>query len=255
MERNSPTAIIVDDEAALIEHLARLLQQCWPELRIIDTAQNGREALAKIGAQVPDVVFLDIKMPGPSGIDVARQLASSVNVVFVTAFDEFAISAFDEAAIDYLLKPVEPQRLRRTVERLQQRLKKNDSARAIDLQRLLSRIDSSASQETWLRWLRVGHGEEVELIAADDVVYLRSDHKYTSVFTAHAEHVLRAPLVELETQLDPEKFWRIHRGTIVAVREIKSARRDVRSRYTLSLRSRPETLRSSAAYKHLFSQM
>jgi len=194
-----PTAIIVDDEAAVLSHLQKMLAACWPELRVIDTAQNGREAIAKIGAQAPDIVFLDIKMPGMTGLDVARELSKQVHLVFVTAFDEFAIDAFEHAATDYLLKPVEQIRLTETVARLKD--------------------------------------------------------KYTGVFTAHKEYVVRAPLAELEQQLDPAQFWRIHRGIIVAVKEIKSAKKDMRGRYTLSLRSRPEPVRSSAAYKHLFAQM
>lgn len=253
---SAPTAILVDDEAVVLGHLQRQLADCWPELRVLDTAQNGREALAKIGEQAPDIVFLDIKMPGMTGLDVASQLGGHLQLVFVTAYDEFAVQAFERAAVDYLLKPVDPLRLQRTVERLQAGYQQRTTAPADALTELLEQLGhSKPSSQEWLSWLRVGHGDEVELIATDDVVYLRSDHKYTSVYTAHAEHVLRAPLAELERQLDPAKFWRIHRGVIVAVQEIKSAKRDLRGRYTLSLRSRPETIRSSAAYKHLFTQM
>jgi len=253
---NTPTAIVVDDEATLIDALQRQLADCWPELRILDTAQNGREALAKIGEHAPDIVFLDIKMPGMTGLDVARALGDQTQVVFVTAFDDYAVEAFEQSAVDYLLKPVDSSRLQRTCERLQSALQSGKATASKDkLERLLTKLDSPAAADAYLQWLRVGLGDEIELIATDDVVYLRSDHKYTSVFTAQAEHVLRAPLSELETQLDPNKFWRIHRGTIVAVSEIKNARRDLRGRYTLTLRSRPDTLRSSAAYKHLFAQM
>ena len=256
------TAILVDDEAAVLAHFQRMLTECWPELRILSTAQNGREALAKIGTLVPDIVFLDIKMPGMTGLDVALKLNSNVLLVFVTAFDDFAVQAFEQAAVDYLLKPVIPERLAETVSRLKAKLRRDhqESAGATpdreSLNALLGQLGEAANlQNNWLQWLRVGQGDEVELIAADDVVYLRSDHKYTSVFTAHKEHVLRTPLAELEKQLDPEIFWRIHRGTIVAVKEIKTARRDLRGRYTLSLRSRTESIRSSAAYRHLFAQM
>ena len=250
------TAILVDDEEAVLAHLQRMLAECWPQLRVLDTAQNGREALAKIGEQVPDIVFLDIKMPGMTGLDVASKLNPGVHIVFVTAFDEFAVQAFEQAATDYLLKPVVPERLSETVARLQNQLSSPKRTDAEALAGLLKQLGHGAgSTPEWLQWLRVGHGDEVELIAADDVVYLQSDHKYTSVFTAHGEHVLRAPLAELEQQLDPAKFWRIHRGIIVAVKEIKSAKRDLRGRYTLNLRSREEAIRSSAAYKHLFAQM
>lgn len=256
MKNPQPTAILVDDEANLLTYLHSQLAICWPELEVLDTAQNGREALAKIGEQVPDIVFLDIKMPGMTGLDVAGQLSPQTHVVFVTAFDEYALQAFDRAAVDYLLKPVDIERLSVTVERLKQRLANGQRPEAAALQAILAQLNPNAEpQQEYLQWLRVGSGDEVTLIAAEEVVYLRSDHKYTSVFTATAEHVLRAPLAELEQQLDPSQFWRIHRGMMVAAKEIKSARRDLRGRYTLVLRSREESLRSSAAYKHLFAQM
>lgn len=251
-----PTAILVDDEENALSHLQRMLGECWPQLRILDTAQNGREALAKISAQAPDIVFLDIKMPGMSGLQIAKALADSVHLVFVTAFDEFAVQAFEQAATDYLLKPVASERLVETVSRLQQKLDQSTATDSADLKNLLATLEETgATTRNWLQWLRVGHGDQVELVATNDVVYLQSDHKYTSVFTAHHEHVLRVSLAELEKQLNPREFWRIHRGIIVAVKEIKSARRDLRGRYTLNLRSRQETIRSSAAYKHLFAQM
>jgi len=251
-----PTAILVDDEAALLAYLATQLETCWPELEILDTAQNGREALGKIGEQVPDVVFLDIKMPGMTGLDVASKLSPETQLIFVTAFDEYAVQAFEQAAVDYLLKPVDTDRLALAVERVKARLQSGERPETSALQAILAQLNpDSEPQQEYLQWLRVGAGDEVTLIATDEVVYLRSDHKYTSVFTASAEHVLRAPLTELERQLDPNRFWRIHRGTMVAVKEIKAARRDLRGRYTITLRSRGDTLRSSAAYKHLFAQM
>lgn len=254
--RAEPTAILVDDEENALSHLKRMLSECWPELRVLDTAQNGREALAKIGAQAPDIVFLDIKMPGTSGLQIAEAISDSVHLVFVTAFDEFAVQAFEQAATDYLLKPVAPERLLETVSRLQQKLNQSTATDSANLKNLLATLEETgAATQSWLQWLRVGHGDEVELVATSDVVYLQSDHKYTSVFTAHDEHVLRVSMTELEKQLNPGEFWRIHRGIIVAVKEIKSARRDFRGRYTLSLRSRQETICSSAAYKHLFAQM
>ena len=252
----APTAILVDDEATLLAYLQQQLETCWPELRVLDTAQNGREALAKISDQVPDIVFLDIKMPGLSGLDVARQLSADTRIVFVTAFDNYAVDAFENAAVDYLLKPVSDERLSQTVERLKQRLQATHSPPTEDLQALLQQLArTERNEERYLEWLKVGAGDEVQLIACSDVVYLRSDHKYTMVITADAEHVIRTSLSELEKQLDPSRFWRVHRGIIVAVNEIARAKRDLRGRYSLTLRSRDETLRSSAAYKHLFAQM
>ena len=250
------TAILVDDEAALLNHLERQLAVAWPELRVVDTAQNGREALSKIRDQVPDVVFLDIKMPGLSGLDVAKQLSADAVVVFVTAYDNFAVEAFEAAAADYLLKPIDPKRLEQTVARVQQQLDREPATDTDNLHALLQQLANSTDvNPRYLEWLKAGHGDEVALIASSDVVYLQSNHKYTSVYTADAEHVIRTSLAELEQQLNPKQFWRIHRGIIVAVNEIASARRDLRGRYTLKLRSRPETVRSSVAYKHLFAQM
>ena len=172
---SQPTAIIVDDEAAVLSHLQQMLADCWPELRVIDTAQNGREALAKIGEQVPDIVFLDIKMPGMTGLDVARKLSKQVHMVFVTAFDEYAVDAFEQAATDYLLKPVAQTRLTETVNRLKNKLEQNLSAEPARFSALLEKLGQSApATQEWLQWLRVGHGDEVELIATNDVVYLLS---------------------------------------------------------------------------------
>jgi DNA-binding LytR/AlgR family response regulator len=182
--------------------------------------------------------------------------------VFVTAYDEYAVAAFDNAAADYLLKPVEPARLDQTVARVQERLQAN--ATPTNLRELLAQLaQKQIRQETgYLQWLRVGVGSgaetqqgEVQLVGCDEIVYLRSAHKYTSVFTATDEYLLRTPLSELEQRLDPAKFWRIHRGIIVSANQIMAARRDLRGRYTLTLRSRSETIRASSAYKHLFSQM
>ena len=241
-------AIVVDDEVHSARYLIDKLKQVWPELSIAGTAVNGRQALALVRDVEPDIVFLDIHMPGLSGLEVAKRLPNHSQVVFVTAFDQHAVQAFEQNAADYLLKPVTIERLAQTVERLQRN--------AVDEQNLELLMKQVARQENpFLQWLKVGSGEQTELISTQDVVYLQADQKYTSVFTADGEYLMRTPIKELAEALDPEKFWQVHRGIIVQVDQIAAAKRDLRGRYVLSLKSRGEKLRSSQAYGHLFKQM
>lgn len=244
-----PTALLVDDEPNLRRHLAEQLSRVWPQLEIAATAGNGREALALAAELDPDVVFLDIRMPGQSGLEVAAALPTDMRVVFVTAYDDYAVQAFETAAVDYLLKPVSEARLAATVERL-----RADPPASDTVSRLLEQLREHAAPRH-LQWIRAGYGDAVTLLPVSSVVYFQAAHKYTSVRTASAEHVIRTPIAELERQLDPERFWRIHRGTIVATEHIAEARRDLRGRFHLSLRSRPETLRVSQRYAHRFRQM
>jgi DNA-binding LytR/AlgR family response regulator len=243
-------AIIADDEAHLAEHLKRLLAVVWPELEIAGTAHTGIDALALVARIAPDVAFLDIRMPGLTGLEVARSVPPATRVVFVTAYDEYAIDAFAAAAIDYLQKPVSEDRLRRCVERLQA----HPPARAEELARLLDRLAARAPPPS-LQWLRVGHGDTTRLVAVDDVLYFQSQSKYTTVVTGDREQVVRMTIKELEDQLDPDRFWRVHRGIIVNVRAIEEARRDFRGRYVLKIRGRNEPLRTSEGYGHLFRHM
>lgn len=253
-----PTAILADDETHLLDHLERQLASLWPTLKIIGRAKNGTEVLALIETHPPDVAFLDIRMPGLNGLQVAQQLPTDVHVVFVTAYDQYAIAAFEQAAVDYLLKPVSAPRLGKTVKKLRATLDSqlgNHQERA-NLERLIQQITASKpGHSDYLQWLRVGKQDTTELVAVADVVFLRSDNKYTSIFTATTEHLLRTSLKELEMQLDPTTFWRVHRSLIVNVNDIKSATRDLRGRFRLSLKRRSETLRTSQAYGHLFKQM
>lgn len=244
-----PTALLVDDEPNLRRHLADKLARLWPELTIAGNAGNGREALALAAELAPDVVFLDIRMPGQSGLEVAAALPAGTRVVFVTAYDDHAVDAFEAAAVDYLLKPVSDERLAATVDRL--RAGEPDGER---VSRLLRDLLEQAPAR-YLQWLRIGRGDAVDLVPVSAVVYFKSDHKYTTVCTAREEHVIRTPLAELERTLDPERFWRIHRSTIVAADQILEARRDLRGRWLLKLRNRPETLRVSQRYAHRFRQM
>lgn len=244
------SALLVDDEPNLSAWLERQLAATWPELRVLGSAVNGRQALAMADDLSPDIVFLDIQMPGMSGLDVARALDPEIRVVFVTAYDEYAVPAFETAAVDYLLKPVDESRLRLTVKRLQEATGRPDPA---TLSAVLKRLDTVG--EHHLRWLRAQQGDATRLVPVEAVVYFQADGKYTSVVTASEEHLIRTSIKDLEAELDPAVFWRVHRGLIVRVSEILEATRDMRGRYTLSLRSRPETLRTSQKYGHLFRGM
>lgn len=244
------TALLVDDEPNLLAYLERKLAIAWPELNIIGQAANGRQALSMSEELAPDIVFLDIKMPGLTGLQVAAALDPEVRVVFVTAFDEYAVPAFEAAAVDYLLKPVDDERLALTVARL--KAATTDPNREA-LNRVLAQLGGSESNQ--LKWLRSQQDGSTHLIPVDSVIYFQADGKYTSVVTATEEHLIRTPIKELEAGLDPAVFWRVHRSTIVRVDEILEASRDLRGRYTLSLRSRPEQLRTSQKYGHLFKGM
>jgi len=244
-----PTALLVDDEPNLRRHLADQLQRVWPELEVVGTAGNGREALALAAELDPDVVFLDIRMPGQSGLEVAAALPADMRVVFVTAYDDYAVQAFETAAVDYLLKPVSEARLAATVERLRAAAPASDS-----VSRLLEELREHAAPQ-YLQWIRAGRGDAVNLVPVSAVVYFQADQKYTSVRTAHDEHVIRTTIAELERQLDPARFWRIHRGIIVAAEQIAEARRDLRGCFRVTLKGRPEVLRVSQRYSHRFRQM
>ena len=244
------TAVLVDDEPNLTDYLSRKLALAWPDLEIVGTALNGRQALALCEEAAPDIVFLDIRMPGLNGLQVAEALDPEIRVVFVTAYDDYAVDAFDAAAVDYLMKPVDDERLARTVARLQAGDERPD--RDI-LEALIGRLKRPESG--YLSWLRCQQEGTTRLVPVDSVVFFQADGKYTSVLTPTEEHLIRMSIRELEEKLDPDRFWRIHRGTIVRVDEIIEASRDLRGRYTLALRSRPERLRTSQKYGHLFKGM
>ncbi len=256
--RNSPrvTAIIADDEPRLAEYLRARLAALWPELVVAGIAANGPQAQALLAAEAPDIAFLDIRMPGLTGLEVARTAGTHVHLVFVTAFDEYAVDAFERAAVDYLLKPVSDERLAQTVIRLKSRLQ--SAAPVPDLQAALdaiARLVPVASGPERLAWVRASTGGHVRLIAVDEVAYFQANDKYTSVFTAEGEALIRTPLKELADQLDPKRFWQVHRGTIVNVAHIATTTRELTGRVTLALKSRPETVIVSRAYAHLFRQM
>ena len=253
------TAIIADDEPRLAHYLAERLAVLWPELVIAGIAENGPDAAALIRAEAPDIAFLDIRMPGLTGLEVARTVAPGTHIVFVTAFDQYAVDAFERAAADYLLKPVEDARLAATIERLRERLRapgadELQAALAL-LARVAGRDGAARDAPERLAWVRALVGDQVELISVDDVCYFQSNDKYTSVFTAQGEALIRTPLRELADQLDPARFWQVHRGTIVNLGCVASTRRDLSGRVTLALKTRPERIAVSRAFAHRFKQM
>ena len=251
---NAPriTAIIADDEPRLAEFLRDRLAVLWPELLIAGIARNGPEAQALIEREAPDIAFLDIRMPGISGIEVARAAGRAVRIVFVTAFDQYAVQAFDRAAVDYVLKPVSDERLAETVARLKSQAPATDASLS-DVLAAISRMRQESPER--LAWIRASRGTQIVLIDVDDVVYFQANDKYTSVLTAEGESLIRTPLRELADQLDARHFWQVHRGTIVNVRQIADTSRDLTGRVTLRLKSRPEAVAVSRAYAHLFKQM
>ena len=243
------TAIIVDDEPHLVDYLASKLKELWPELELVGTAFSGRSALSLAQEVQPDIAFLDIHMPGLSGLQVAEALPANTKIVFVTAFDEYAVDAFQRAAIDYLLKPVSDTRLMQTLERL----RSNHSQDRLDLLTLMT--DLSSERKSYLQWIRAGFDDTTQLVSVQDVVYFKADLKYTEIFTQNDQYLVRQSLKEFQSKLDPDQFWQIHRGMIVRVEQIVLAKRDIRGRYAITLRDRPEVLRASQAFGHLFKQM
>ena len=245
-------AVIADDEPELAGHLQRELGRIWPELVIVGVARNGPEALDLLERERPDVAFLDIRMPAMSGLDVARRLPADCRVVFVTAFDQYAVEAFEREAVDYLLKPVSAERLARTVDRLRRPSAAGQDATA--LMELLERL-RPAQQPEYLQWIRAGLGERVELVAVDEVIFFHASAKYTDVVTAERELSIRTPIKALVQELNPQTFWQIHRATLVNVRGVDGVHREFSGRLTLTLKGRREELTVSRAFAHRFRQM
>ena len=251
MSESRPTALLADDEPHLVAHLAQRLAALWPELRIAGTAANGLEALERIQDLRPHMAFLDIRMPGLSGLEVAARLTVPCRLVFVTAFDQFAVEAFEREAVDYLLKPVDDERLGRTLARLRTSLAAPPPE---DLLARLRDLLATAPGLGPLRWIKAQAGQTVRLVAVDEVHYFQASDKYTSVVTRDAELLIRTPIKDLAGQLAPDQFWQIHRSTLVTVRQIAGVKHDAVGRLTLHLKNRPETLQVSRGYAHLFRQ-
>lgn len=242
------TALIVDDEPKLVNYLVVKLAKLWPELDVVGTAENGLEAATLAQKLKPDIVFLDIKMPGLNGLAVAETLPKDSKIVFVTAFDQYAADAFEQSAVDYLLKPVGEERLTKTI----QRLKQKEPVAKADLVALVKTLTSP--KVSFLQWLRVGLDDITELVPIQDVVYFKADLKYIDVVTQNKTYLLRQSLSDLESQLDPDVFWRINRGCIVRVDQIAKAKRDFRGRYDITLYDQDQTLRASQPFGYLFKK-
>ncbi|KQV59160.1 MULTISPECIES: LytTR family DNA-binding domain-containing protein [unclassified Duganella] len=253
----SITALIADDEPLLRQHLRAQLQRLWPDLRVVDEARNGYEVLELFDVHQPDMVFLDIQMPGLNGIEVARALARRAHLVFVTAFEQYAIQAFEQGAIDYLVKPLNGQRLADTVERLQQRLvhkQVDHSALELALGRVAQAMGKQP-QRAWLQWIKASVGTSVRLIPVDQVAYIRAEEKYTLVAWDEGEALIRKSIRELAEELDPAQFVQTHRSVIVNLRYVREMIRGMNETAELHLHGRSELLPVSRSYLHHFRQM
>ena len=244
-------ALIAEDETVLRDELCSHLRQLWPELDIAAQAASGIEALQLLESQRPDVMFLDIQMPGLTGLEVARQAEGRCHIVFVTAYDAHAVAAFEQGAIDYVLKPYDAARLATAVRRVKQRLHEVPPP----LDGLLRELAAAQPPKDYLRWINASSGTEVKVITVDEVCYFQADSKYTLVMTAQGEALIRRPLKELAEQLDPSCFWQIHRSTIVNANAIAGVSRDFRGHISIKLKTRSEKLPVSAGHEHLFRQM
>jgi DNA-binding LytR/AlgR family response regulator len=247
-------AVIADDEPLLRAQLRARLARLWPELDVVREMENGRDVDAVIAEHKPALFFLDIHMPGVNGLEAARGIAGRAHVVFVTAFDQYAVEAFEQGAIDYVLKPFNEERLTITVDRLKARLgqapKQIDDLVATLAARLAPKVN-----DTHLRWIKASVGSNVRLIPVEEVLFFQSDEKYTRVVTCEGESLIRKPIRELLDELDPAKFWQVHRATIVNVDYIASVRRGLKDQAEIALKDCPETLVVSRAFTHLFKQM
>jgi len=255
-----PSAVVAEDEALLREELVARLKEAWPELEVLAACEDGGSALEAIAAHEPDVAFLDIRMPGLTGLEVASAAAQSsprTQVVFVTAYNQYAIDAFERGAVDYLLKPIDPARLAATVKRVKSRLA-SGGTNASDIAALLEAMRSGPAPEPRrapLQWITASVGKETRLILVEDVAYFKAEDKYTVVMTAEGEALIRRPIRELLDALDPAVFKQVHRSTIVNLRAIAGVTRDETGRGTIRLKNRPETLAVSIPFMALFRNM
>ena len=260
MTERRPTALIADDEPLLRKALARQLAQAWPELDVVAQARNGREAVEQFDARLPDICFLDVQMPGLSGVEAARHIGRRAHIVFVTAFDQYAVQAFEHGALDYLVKPVEPARLAGTVVRLRERLLAAQPV--LGAEALIEQVAAhlrKSSAPVALQWIRASVGQTVRMIAVDDIDFLRSDEKYTRIAWRDegkpTDALIRTPLKELASQLDAGQFAQVHRAAMVNLRAISHVVRGENETAQIYLKGRSEVLPVSRNYLHLFRQM
>ena len=252
-------AIIADDERLMREQLRARLSEVWPELEIVAEAKNGEEAVAAVEQFAPDLAFLDIRMPGMTGIEAAKSIGDACHVVFITAYNEYAVDAFEQGAVDYVLKPAERERLELTIARLKKRLGQRPSDLRELLGKLAARLENADrgadSTSGPLQWIQASVGQQLKLIPVADILFFTSDEKYTRVQTETFEALIRKPIKELVEELDPKKFWQIHRSTIVNAQAISAVTRDLRGRQLVQVKGRPDKLEVSRNYTHLFKQM
>ena len=274
----APRAVLADDERLMREQLRARLAEAWPELQIVAEARNGLEAVALVDEHRPDIVFLDIRMPGLTGVEAARQIAQLAprvagnqtdddellpEIVFITAYDQYAVEAFEQGVVDYVLKPAERERLAVTVSRLKARLAARDDASgegptAPPLQQLLHALSARMNPggaPKYLQWIQASVGQAIQMIAVEDVLFFISDEKYTRVQTAQVEALIRKPIKELVDELDPQLFWQIHRSTLINVKAIGAISRDFRGRQIVAVRGHSQKLEVSRSYTGLFKGM
>jgi len=256
------TAVIADDERLMREQLRARLAEVWPDLEIVAEAKNGQEAIDAVRAHRPDLVFLDIRMPEKSGLEAAREIGEACHVVFITAYNEYAVEAFESGAVDYVLKPAERERLEVTVARLRKRLGTKPSDLGALLEKLAAKIDRAEGTSTspggasrFLEWIQASMGQQIRMIPVAEVLFFTSDEKYTRVQTEGYEALIRKPIKELVEELDPALFWQIHRSTIVNVKAIAGISRDFRGRQLVQVKGHATKLEVSRNYTHLFKQM
>jgi DNA-binding LytR/AlgR family response regulator len=249
---SKPTAIVAEDEGPQRKELVRMLKDLWPELTITAQCESGVEALEAMQRLTPNVAFLDIQMPEVSGIEVARVGAGGTNIVFVTAFDQFAVQAFEDGAIDYLLKPIQQDRLRKTIDRIRHHLDSPKDISAV-LSALEKRLVEAAPRR--LRWITAGAGGSVRLVPIEEVMFFQAQDKYTRVVTRKGEAHIRRSLKDILPELDPDIFWQIHRSVIVRVTAVRNMRRDEDGGHVISIADRAETLPVASSYAHKFRGM
>ena len=252
----APTAVIADDERLMREQIIARLKEAWPELVIVGEASNGREAVALAQSFDPDIVFLDISMPGMDGIQAAQALAGRAHVVFVTAHDQYAISAFEQGAVDYLLKPAEAERVALTCERLRARLEQKPDPMSDLLAQLSQRLGSGGVKpREYLRWVQASVGANIRMIPTNAILFFRAEDKYTRVQTRTFEALIRKPIKELIDELDPDEFWQIHRATVVRVDAIEQVSRNFRGNQVVHVKGSDLKLEVSRTFNHRFKQM
>jgi len=255
----NPTALIADDEPLLRERLRGLLARLWPELIIVAQARNGREAVEMFDEHAPQVVFLDVHMPGLNGVEAARSIARRAEVVFVTAYEQYAVTAFEQGALDYVVKPFDEARLADTVQRLQQRLARapegDDAKLDAVIEKMSAELRRRVTTTGWLQWIKASVGTNVRLIPVEQVVYLRSDEKYTLVVWEGGEALIRKSIRELADELDPERFVQVHRSVIVNLHQVSQVARGPNETAEVHLKGRTELLPVSRSFVHVFRHM